>query len=81
VTADLWKREGEKPRLQVLFRLQVYASFEVINALRLYVEYALWVPLGIADEIFEVMTQVYHGLTNVSGFDSADSVISINDAN
>jgi hypothetical protein len=30
---------------------------------------------------FEVMTHVDHGLTNVSGFDSADPVISINDAN
>jgi hypothetical protein len=28
-----------------------------------------------------VMTQVDRGLTNVSRFDSADSVISINDAN
>jgi hypothetical protein len=37
--------------------------------------------LGIVDEIFEVMTQVDHGLTNVSRFDSADLVISINDAN
>jgi hypothetical protein len=27
------------------------------------------------------MTQVDHGLTNVSMFDSVDSVISINDAN
>jgi hypothetical protein len=27
------------------------------------------------------MTQVDHGLTNVNRFDSADSVISINDAN
>jgi hypothetical protein len=30
---------------------------------------------------FEVMTQVDHGLTNVSGFDAVDPVISINDAN
>jgi hypothetical protein len=37
----IYGREGEKPRLQVLFRLQVYASFEVINAFRLYVESAL----------------------------------------
>jgi hypothetical protein len=28
-----------------------------------------------------MMTQVDHGLTNVSRFDSADSVININDAN
>jgi hypothetical protein len=28
-----------------------------------------------------VMTQVNLGLTNVSGLDSADSVISVNDAN
>jgi hypothetical protein len=28
-----------------------------------------------------VMTQVDQGLTNVSRFDSADSVISVNDAN
>jgi hypothetical protein len=28
-----------------------------------------------------VMTQVDLGLTNVSGFDSADSAISVNDAN
>jgi hypothetical protein len=28
-------------------------------------------------EIFKVMTQVDHGLTNVSRFDSANSVISI----
>jgi hypothetical protein len=37
--------------------------------------------LGLVGEIFEVMTQVDLGLTNVSRFDSADSVISINDAN
>jgi hypothetical protein len=35
----------------------------------------------IVDEVFEVMTQVDHGLTNVSRFDLVDSVISINDAN
>jgi hypothetical protein len=35
----------------------------------------------IVDEVFEVMTQVDHGLTNVSRFDPVDSVISINDAN
>jgi hypothetical protein len=37
--------------------------------------------LGIVDEIFEAMTQVDHGLTNVSRLDSAELVISINDAN
>jgi hypothetical protein len=36
--------------------------------------------LVIVDEVFEVMTQV-DGLTNVSGFDPVDLVISINDAN
>jgi hypothetical protein len=35
----------------------------------------------IVDKVFEVMTQVDHGLTDVSRFDSVDSVISINDAN
>jgi hypothetical protein len=35
----------------------------------------------IVDEVFEVMTQVDHGLTNVSKFDSADSVIGTNNAN
>jgi hypothetical protein len=35
----------------------------------------------IVDGIFGVMTQVDHVLTNVSGFDSADSVISTNTAN
>jgi hypothetical protein len=34
----------------------------------------------IVDEVFEVMTQVDHGMTNISGFDPVD-VISINDAN
>jgi hypothetical protein len=38
-------------------------------------------PLVIVDEVFEVMTQVDHGLTNVSRFDPVDPVISINDAN
>jgi hypothetical protein len=38
-------------------------------------------PIGFVGEVFEVMTQVDLGLTNVSRFDSADSVISINDAN
>jgi hypothetical protein len=35
----------------------------------------------IVGEVFEVMTQVDQSLTNVNRFDSADSVISINDAN
>jgi hypothetical protein len=37
--------------------------------------------IGFVGEVFEVMTQVDQDLTNVSRFDSADSVISINDAN
>jgi hypothetical protein len=37
--------------------------------------------IGFVGEVFEVMTQVDLGLTNVSGFDPADLVISINDAN
>jgi hypothetical protein len=37
--------------------------------------------IGFAGEVFKVMTQVDLGLTNVSRFDSADSVISVNDAN
>jgi hypothetical protein len=37
--------------------------------------------IGFIGEVFEVMTQVDQGLTNVSRFDSADSVISVNDAN
>jgi hypothetical protein len=37
--------------------------------------------LGFVGEVFELMTQVDHGLTNVSRFDSADSAISITDAN
>jgi hypothetical protein len=37
--------------------------------------------IGVVGSVFEVMTQVDLGLTNVSRFDSADSVISINDAN
>jgi hypothetical protein len=36
---------------------------------------------GIVEEFFRMMAQVDHGLTNVSTFDSADPVISINDAN
>jgi hypothetical protein len=35
----------------------------------------------MVDEVFEVMTHVDQGLTNVSGFDPVDPVISINDAN
>jgi hypothetical protein len=35
----------------------------------------------IVDGVFGVMTQVDQGLTNVSGFDPADSVISTNDIN
>jgi hypothetical protein len=35
----------------------------------------------LAGEVFEVMTQVYLGLTNVSRFDLADSAISVNVAN
>jgi hypothetical protein len=37
--------------------------------------------IGFVGEVFEVMTQVDLGLTNVSRLDSADSVISVNDAN
>jgi hypothetical protein len=37
--------------------------------------------LGLVGEVFEVMTQVDLGLTNVSWFDSADSTISVKDAN
>jgi hypothetical protein len=37
--------------------------------------------IGFIGEVFEVMTQVNLGLTSVGRFDSADSVISINDAN
>jgi hypothetical protein len=37
--------------------------------------------LRFVGEVFEVMTQVDLGLTNVSRFDLADSVISINDVN
>jgi hypothetical protein len=36
---------------------------------------------GFVDEVFKVRTQVDLGLTNVSRFDSADSVISVNGAN
>jgi hypothetical protein len=37
--------------------------------------------IGFVGEVFEVMTQVDLGLTSVSRFDSADSVISGNNAN
>jgi hypothetical protein len=37
--------------------------------------------IRVVGEVFEVMTQVDLGMTNVSRFDSADSVISVNDAN
>jgi hypothetical protein len=37
--------------------------------------------IGFVGEVFEVMTQVDLGLTNVSRSDSGDSVISVNDAN
>jgi hypothetical protein len=37
--------------------------------------------IGVAGSVFEVMTQVDLGLTNVGRFDSADSAISANDAN
>jgi hypothetical protein len=37
--------------------------------------------LRFVGDVFEVMTQVDLGLTSVSRFDSADSVISVNEAN
>jgi hypothetical protein len=37
--------------------------------------------IGFIGEVFEVMTQVDLGLTRVGRFDSADSVISVNDGN
>jgi hypothetical protein len=37
--------------------------------------------IGFVGEVFEVMTHVDLGLTNVSRFDSADLIISVNDAN
>jgi hypothetical protein len=42
-----------------------------------------WVKgsMGVVGSVFEVMTQVDLVLTNVSRFDSADSVFSVNDAN
>jgi hypothetical protein len=36
--------------------------------------------LGIVGGVFEVMTQVDHGLTDVSRFDPTDSIISTNNA-
>jgi hypothetical protein len=37
--------------------------------------------IGVVGLVFEVMTQVDLGLTSVSLFDSAESAISVNDAN
>jgi hypothetical protein len=37
--------------------------------------------IGVVGSVFEVMDQIDLGLTTVGRFDSADSVISINDAN
>jgi hypothetical protein len=37
--------------------------------------------IGVVGSVFEVMTQVDLGLSSVSRFDLADSVISVNDAN
>jgi hypothetical protein len=37
--------------------------------------------IGVVGSVFEVMTQVDLGLTNVGRFDSADSAISANDDN
>jgi hypothetical protein len=37
--------------------------------------------IGFVGEVFEVMTQVDLGLASVSWFDSADPVVSVNDAN
>jgi hypothetical protein len=37
--------------------------------------------LRVVGSVFEVMTQVDLGLTNVGRFDSADLVIRVNDAN
>jgi hypothetical protein len=37
--------------------------------------------VGVVGSVFEVMAQVDLGLTTVGRFESADSVISINDAN
>jgi hypothetical protein len=37
--------------------------------------------IGFIGEVFEVMTQVDLGLTSVGRFDSAETVISVNDVN
>jgi hypothetical protein len=37
--------------------------------------------IGVVGSVFEMMTQVDLGLTSVSRFDSADSVIGVNDTN
>jgi hypothetical protein len=37
--------------------------------------------LRVVSSVFEVMTKVDLGLTNVSRFDLADSAVSVNDAN
>jgi hypothetical protein len=37
--------------------------------------------IGFSGSVFEVMTQVDVGLTSVSRFESADSIISVNDVN
>jgi hypothetical protein len=37
--------------------------------------------IGFVGEVFEVMTQVDLGLTNISQFDLADPAISVNNAN
>jgi hypothetical protein len=37
--------------------------------------------IGVVGSVFEVMTQVDQGLTNVSRFDLADSPSWVNDAN
>jgi hypothetical protein len=37
--------------------------------------------IGFNGEVFGVMTQVDLGLTIVSGFDSAEPVVSVNDGN
>jgi hypothetical protein len=37
--------------------------------------------IGVVSSVFEVMTQIDLGLTNVSRFDLANRAISVNDAN
>jgi hypothetical protein len=37
--------------------------------------------IGFVGEVFEVMTQVDLGLTSVDRFDSAETIISVNDVN